>query len=104
VLNVAGEVIVVSSAIDILSMTDFDDMNDQNTILDRIQNAVLALSNTVSLTTGQLLRSRRARVISKGFDTLDDPSPIGFRSNSFKFFTCRLLDTEAISRHVVSGP
>jgi len=52
VLNGAAEVFVVSRAVDILSMTNFDDMNDQNTILDRIQNAVLALSNTVSLTTG----------------------------------------------------
>jgi len=52
VLNGAGEVIVLSRAVDILSMSDLDDMHDQNVIFDRIQNSVVALPKPVPLTTG----------------------------------------------------
>jgi len=55
VLNGAGVVFVVSRAVDILSVTDFDDMNDEYPLFDGIQNAVLALPKPIPFTTGKLL-------------------------------------------------
>jgi hypothetical protein len=52
VVNGAGETFVLSRAVDILAMTDFDDLNDQYVAFDCIQNSVLALSKPVPLTTG----------------------------------------------------
>ena len=52
VLNGASETFVLSRAVDILSMSNFNDMNNEHPLFDGIQNAVLALSNTVPFTTG----------------------------------------------------
>jgi hypothetical protein len=58
-LNGAGAVITLSRTgrlpglVHILAMTNFDDVNSQSQLFDRIQNAVLTLPNSVSLTAGQ---------------------------------------------------
>jgi hypothetical protein len=53
-----------------------DHQDDQVFILDRIQDAVVSLSNAVQIVTGELLAAGRTRVRGQMTEPRDQPLPI----------------------------
>jgi hypothetical protein len=62
--------------IDITTMADFDDHDDKIKILNRIQDPIVSLSNTVLVVPRELLAAWRPRVARQRQDVRDDPSAI----------------------------
>ena len=52
------------ASINILAITDFDYVDDQHCVLDRVENAIAALTNSIPFAARQLQRTRRPGVVS----------------------------------------
>ena len=57
-------------AINILPMTCFDDIDDENFVFNAVYNPVLSMPHTVSIMSGQFLAPGRPWIVGKMFDLL----------------------------------
>src|SRR5262245_56125126 len=51
-------------AVHIFPMADLHDHNDQDHVLDRVENSVFPLPNSILFRSGEFLAARRSRVVS----------------------------------------
>src|SRR5690606_16024008 len=86
-------------SIDVLAMTDPDDVDDQLVVVDRIQDPVPALANPIAFVAGQLLRARGTRVVGQRLDAPDDPATVRLGGYPLEFLDSGLLDPQAIACH-----
>jgi hypothetical protein len=94
----------VRSAIDPLSMADFEDINYLSSVVNAVDNPVSALANPIPLLTAcQFLAPSRPRVVFESVDAPDDPLAFFFWRERFDFLDCGCLDPNAISRHAASA-
>jgi hypothetical protein len=80
-------------------MADFDHMYDKSLIMDRIENAVGTLANTVFATARELLTSTGTWFVGKGSYPFDDPPAITTRTDLLDLSCGRRLDEDPISCH-----
>jgi hypothetical protein len=80
-------------------MAHLDDGNHELLVLDRVDDAIVPLSDTVLVSARELLAAGWARLIGEVLDATDDASPLGDAVDGFDLFDGGRLDEEAISCH-----
>lgn len=73
------------SAVDITTMSDLDDQDGRQAVIDRVEDSVVALPETVLVLAGQLLRTLRSRVSTEALDLGSGALPI-LRRQRFELF------------------
>jgi hypothetical protein len=67
-------------------MTDLDDQDDTLGVVDRIHYPVVALSDPISIRMApQFFATWRSRVSGQGFDSRDEPLPVGLLRDGLEF-------------------
>ncbi len=89
-------------SVNVPSMANFHNPYSEALVLYRVDNAVLALTETVSLLSGQLLVTRRSGILAKPFYSEQYPLEVSF-GNLPKVFFDGLPEEDLISGHLSSG-
>jgi hypothetical protein len=93
------------SPVDFATMADLEDCNDFLSVVDCVDDSVVALPHSVSIVvSGELLAPGRARLFGEGLNSDDETSAVGLLSNRFQFLRSRTLDVDSISCQAVSSP
>ena len=92
-----------SLPVDARAVGDSDDVDDEKLVLDRVDDAMLALADPVSILAGQLLTSRRTRILGEGVDSVYNPLANALLRDCLDLTDSRWLDLEAISCHCASA-
>ncbi len=91
--------------VDLSAVTDLYDLNDLGLVVDRIDDAVRTLTNSIAfLGTRELLAAGGPRDSRKALDSGNNPRPDGARLDGLKLPGCRRFDEEAIACHAAEGP
>lgn len=94
-----------ASAIDLAAMADLDHFNDSRLVVDRVDDSIGALADTIPLVvSGELLAPGRARNLSEAVNARNDSNPDGARFDSRKLLRSGRLDEDAIACHVAGVP
>ena len=90
----------LSFPIDVTSVSAPDDHDGQDIIGDGIDDAIGALANAISIMmTGELLTTRRSRIVSEPADSVNDPKPDLPRFYRFDFLCSGSLEADLIACH-----
>ena len=88
------------SAVHLATMPDLEYRNDALGVIDRVDDSVISLANSVSVGVArQLFTAGRARVIAQSPNPIDDTLPVALLSNAVEFPRSRALDIDPISCH-----
>ena len=85
-------------SIDVAPVPDLHDHHDEHFVLDRVDDPIVSLTDSISIIPRKLLASWRAGVRAELLDS-DSDAPTVFRWESFEFFGCRPLDEDLIACH-----
>lgn len=91
-------------AIDALSMANLDDVHDEPVVFNSVHDAVLALTDSIAILAGELLATRRARVVTELRDPPYDTLAVLLAGNGLDLLHGRGFDQNPISSHYVSVP
>ncbi len=91
-------------AIDVLSVSDFDDVDDQSIVFDAVNDAISALTDPIAILTGEFLGADGARIVAEFIDPLDDSLTVLLSGNGLDLLHGRGFDKNPISSHYVSDP
>ncbi len=79
----------LAGTIDILAVTDFDDIDDESIIFNGIDDSIVALTNSVTILCGEFLAARGAGIFRKLADPFDQTLAILLSRNSLNLFDGR---------------
>ena len=96
--------LILSGAIDILAVADFNDVYNELVVFNSVHDAILTLTDSIAVVTGEFLTSHRAGVVSKLLDPFYDALAILFPGNGLDLLHGRGFDQNPISSHYVSNP
>lgn len=85
-------------------MAHLDDGHDEDGVLDRVHNAVIAAADSVLVLARELAATHWARVLGKREDGLDDPLAILLQTDGLEFLASRRLDQDLISCYAAAAP
>ena len=92
------------SPVHVAAVADLDDGDDEDGILDRVHDPIVTTANAVLVLTRELAATRRARVVGKSEDRLNDALPILLQADGLEFLPSRRLDQDLISCHAAAAP
>ncbi len=93
----------LQSPIHITSVCDLDDDDYGLSVVNRIENSIVPLTEAELLLAGELLTARRARFFCKSSDLRDQALAV-FQWDGFEFLGCGGLDLQPIACHGTSDP
>ncbi len=94
----------MEGAIDVLAVADFDDEYDESVIFNSVHDAILALTDSIAILSGEFLASHGAGIVFESLDSLYDALTIRFSGNGLDLLHSRGFDQNPISSHYVSSP
>ena len=65
------------SPINLPTMADLDDLDDDGVVVNGVENSVVTLADTIFFSPRQLLTAGRAGIIAQGFDPVQDAAQVG---------------------------
>lgn len=89
---------IKSDTVNFSSVADLDHPDGQFVILDRIDNAVISLTNAVFFLSGELFASNWTGIFDKSADPIDDPLQVA-PWNSFKVLPDGISEKNIIGGH-----
>ena len=90
-------------SVDITTMADLDDQDDEIQVLNLVQDSIVPLSNSVVIVPREFLGPCRSRVTRQRCDFRDDP-PAVLPGDGFDLLAGRRLDEQLIACHDAEGP
>ena len=83
---------MLEGAIDVLSVADFHDVYDESVIFNSVDDAILALTDSKAILTGEFLTPHGARVVAELLDPLYDSLAVLLSGNGFDLLHRRGFD------------
>jgi hypothetical protein len=84
-------------------LSHLDDVYDEFVVLDRVDDSILALPQSVLVTPREFFTPRWTRLLGEVSDAADDPLSISLAIRAFDFFDCRRFEEYSIFFHAFSG-
>ncbi len=94
----------LEGAIDVLAMTDLDDIYDEFVVFDSVDDSILALADSIAVMTGKFLAPRGTGLVAELLDSFYDALAILFPWDGLDLLHGRGLNQNPILPHCVSGP
>lgn len=94
----------LEGAIDVLAMTELDNIYDEFVVFDSVHDSILTLADSIAVMTRKFLASHRTGFAAELLNPLYDALAIFFPRDGLDLLHGRGLNQNPISSHYVSSP